>query len=528
MRPLRASRTLLLSCLVFVLLITTAGGLSAQTGNLLTNPGFEPPFLTVAGEPARFVAQGWSPWHVPQTGSMTSSENLQPEYYPASDITNGLGVPRIRSGTDAQQYFTFFGTHTGGVYQRVTGVTPGQPLTFSIYAYIWSSTFDDPDVSEQDGGVILQVGIDPTGGTSGESGSIIWSPPAAPQYDTFVLHSVTATAAGSAVTVFVRSTVSFPVKHNVIYLDDAALIAGSAPPTATPLPPTPTFTAVEPTNTFTPSPIPVTPTPSLTPTPAPPTFTPSPSPTVDLNIYPGRIIHTVQPGDTVSGLAALYNSSIEAIISVNALPPNGLIFVGQGLVIPIRFDMINTITPNPPTATRIPPTPTPELLPPTATPVQVITVVPPTQPPPPPVPTIPPTGVIYIVQPGDALSTIAVRFNTTTTALAQLNNIVNPNLIFVGQRLIVPASSPPPTPIPPIVLPTIDPNAPLPTAIILPGIPMPPELPPAPPPRTHRVQPRETLYGIALRYGVTVSDLVRANNIRNPNLIFWGQVLIIP
>jgi len=42
------------------------------------------------------------------------------------------------------------------------------------------------------------------------------------------------------------------------------------------------------------------------------------------------------------------------------------------------------------------------------------------------------------------------------------------------------------------------------------------------------VQPGDTLYLIAQKFGVSVEALVQANNITNPNLIFTGQVLTIP
>lgn len=53
----------------------------------------------------------------------------------------------------------------------------------------------------------------------------------------------------------------------------------------------------------------------------------------------------------------------------------------------------------------------------------------------------------YIVQRGDTLYSIARRFNTSVADLVRLNDITNPNFIYVGQRLLVPASvSPTPTP----------------------------------------------------------------------------------
>ncbi|MED4922887.1 LysM peptidoglycan-binding domain-containing protein [Anoxybacillus geothermalis] len=46
-----------------------------------------------------------------------------------------------------------------------------------------------------------------------------------------------------------------------------------------------------------------------------------------------------------------------------------------------------------------------------------------------------PTPQYYTVQKGDTLAKIATKFNTTVAALQKLNNIKNPNLIRVGQKL---------------------------------------------------------------------------------------------
>ncbi|OQY29584.1 MAG: hypothetical protein B6243_11135 [Anaerolineaceae bacterium 4572_5.2] len=42
------------------------------------------------------------------------------------------------------------------------------------------------------------------------------------------------------------------------------------------------------------------------------------------------------------------------------------------------------------------------------------------------------------MQSGDTLASIARRFGATTNALMSANNLANPNLIYVGQRLNVP------------------------------------------------------------------------------------------
>ncbi len=213
-------RTLLL-CVVLVSALTAAQTLFAQTGNLLTNPGFEKPFQTVAGSTSSMVAQGWTAWALQQ------GQNKEPEYYPASDTTNGMPTPRIHGGSDAQQYFSYFAPHIGGVYQTVSGVNAGDQLTFSIYAYVWSSNGASPDSSDGSGQISFQVGVDPNGGTDPTSSSIVWST-AETTYDKYTQYSVNASAAGSSVTAFVRSIVNKVTMNNVIYIDDASLtVTGS-------------------------------------------------------------------------------------------------------------------------------------------------------------------------------------------------------------------------------------------------------------------------------------------------------------
>lgn len=99
-------------------------------------------------------------------------------------------------------------------------------------------------------------------------------------------------------------------------------------------------------------------------------------------------------------------------------------------------------------------TPTPE---PTATtrPTATATHTPVPTPTHTPTPTLVPTPTvtIYVVQAGDVLGAIAKRFGTTIEAIAAANGITDPDLIRIGQELIIPppggfALPPTPTPTP--------------------------------------------------------------------------------
>lgn len=117
----------------------------------------------------------------------------------------------------------------------------------------------------------------------------------------------------------------------------------------------------------------------------------------------------------------------------------------------------------------------------------------------------------YVVQPGDTLYSISLRFGVSVQGLAAANNIVNPNLIYAGQSIVIPGSEPP--------------------GGTTPSTPVPPPAPAPPPPSgggTYVVQRGDTLFRIAVTHGVSVAALTQANGITNPNLIYAGQVLTIP
>jgi len=115
----------------------------------------------------------------------------------------------------------------------------------------------------------------------------------------------------------------------------------------------------------------------------------------------------------------------------------------------------------------------------------------------------------HVVQAGENLYRIALRYGVTWPAIAAANGITNPNLIYVGQVLIIPAPGTTPTPSTPL------PGTAVPTTAPSTG-------------GTYTVVAGDTLSRIALRFGTTVQAIVSANGITNPNLIYVGQVLKIP
>ncbi len=102
---------------------------------------------------------------------------------------------------------------------------------------------------------------------------------------------------------------------------------------------------------------------------------------------PVRLQHPVQPGETPSNIALLYNVELQALLDENNLTADSFIQTGQILTIP---------------------------LPPGATPV------------------------LHTVAPGDTLATISAQYNVAITALQAANNLANADNVIQGQELRIP------------------------------------------------------------------------------------------
>ncbi len=177
---------------------------------------------------------------------------------------------------------------------------------------------------------------------------------------------------------------------------------------------------------------------------------------------PAPFRYTVQPGDTLGSIADRYGIKPVRIVEVNNLLNPDNLFVGTELIIPDYT--------------------------PTATEVNGGTGD--------SAETDPGNFVTHIVQPGEGLLEIAAKYGIDEGTLAAANGIANRNLLRVGQQLVIPGV-------------TLQEAAAARGAI-------------------HVVQSGESLASIALTYGATVDEMAALNNLTNPDAIYVGQELIVP
>ena len=279
MRTLRILGVLAVAAIVLATLpVRSIHAAPAAQQNLLQNPSFDGSFTQFAHFSTAIVADKWLPWWREQGGDDEAWKNRMPEYKPAAPYQN-----RIHSGGNAQQYFTYYGTHIGGIYQTAAGIAPGSRLRYTIWGQAWAGGGNDPDKSEGGGPMHMRIGIDPTGGTNPWASSVVWSGEQNP-LDQWSSFSVEAVARANQATVFTWSTPDYPTQHNDVYWDDASLtvIVPPATPTNTPRPYVPPTSTPVPTATNTPT---ITPTPTETATPTPVT-TPTPTATSTPTVTP--------------------------------------------------------------------------------------------------------------------------------------------------------------------------------------------------------------------------------------------------
>jgi LysM repeat protein len=110
--------------------------------------------------------------------------------------------------------------------------------------------------------------------------------------------------------------------------------------------------------------------------------------------------HTVQAGDTLYSISNRYGVSQEEIAAANNITTSGLLTVGQVLIIPAP----GTTLPGQPEQ-----------------------------------PIEPPTGErVHVVQPGENLFRISLRYGKSVDEVAAYNGIANPHYIYPGQVIRIP------------------------------------------------------------------------------------------
>ena len=114
--------------------------------------------------------------------------------------------------------------------------------------------------------------------------------------------------------------------------------------------------------------------------------------------------HVVQRGDTLYSIARRYGTSVQAIMSTNGLSNRNFIWVGQRLNIPGGSGGGSSSGGGSTQGGG----------------------------------TIPSSGSVHVVRRGETVASIARRYGTSVAAIAALNGLRNPNLIYAGQRLNIP------------------------------------------------------------------------------------------
>ena len=158
---------------------------------------------------------------------------------------------------------------------------------------------------------------------------------------------------------------------------------------------------------------------------------------------------TVKRGDTLSQIAIKYNTTVQKLVELNEINNPNLIYIGQKLLVPVVDENNEENGEYVESYQR------------------------------------------YYVKKGDTLSQIALNYKTTVNKIVSLNNINNPNLIFIGQKLIIPKIS-------------YSGNY-----------------------KLYTIKRGDTLYSISRRYNTTIANLVRINRIQNPNIIYAGRTIKI-
>jgi len=180
--------------------------------------------------------------------------------------------------------------------------------------------------------------------------------------------------------------------------------------------------------------------------------------------------YTVVKGDNLTKIARTHGIELAELMRANDLNKRSILRIGQVLVIPNPQPGLN---PTPPVAADF-----------ETTSAEV-------------------ESSLYIVVPGDNLSKIAQRFNTTVSAIKSANGLAS-DRIYAGQDLLIPKQTASTRAAPATDSTENDTGM------------------------TYKVRKGDTLGKIAHRFGVRVGDLMQANGITDPRRLRAGQTIRVP
>ena len=187
--------------------------------------------------------------------------------------------------------------------------------------------------------------------------------------------------------------------------------------------------------------------------------------------------YTVQPGDTVSTIAARHGLRTVDVLAINGLSWSSIIHPGQVL----------SLGAAPAEAPSAPPAP--------------IT---------PAAPSAPAAGA-YVVQGGDTISSIAQQHGLPIDAMLDANGLGWSSIIYPGQNIAIPGTA-----------------AAAPGESAAPPAEPAPSTTPAPASGTHTVGAGDTIIAIAQLHGVTTQAVLDANGLDRSSIIYPGQTIAIP
>jgi LysM repeat protein len=201
--------------------------------------------------------------------------------------------------------------------------------------------------------------------------------------------------------------------------------------------------------------------------------------------------YTVKSGDTLTKIAKAEKITITELSKANHLTKTSVLKVGQKLTIPAKAEVTVIAT---------------------ATPVAPVGVAGTTHAPAATAAPVTTEGASYTVQSGDSLWKIAKSQNSSVAAIKQANNLASDSL-KVGQKIVIPAKTA-------TTLASATPTATaapaLGASVVSNGE------------TVHTIDIGESPATIAKKYGVSVSELMKANNITDPRRLQAGRTLRIP